>query len=133
LVRDDRVARAGLASGARLAGRNRLDGLAIGAPVTATFIGVMLAKGELGGAAAGDSEAVIAAHRLAPGEIGAARTTSGDRAPSGPGDELNLEDGAAGSRARSRIGRRARTRSRQSGCAAGRRRHAGAFRRNPER
>jgi Ca2+-binding RTX toxin-like protein len=96
LVSDDRVARAGLTSGARLAGRNRIDGLAIGAPVTATFIGVMLAKGELGSAGAGDSEAVAAAHRLAPGEIGATETTAGDRAPIGPGEDLNLEDGAAG-------------------------------------
>jgi Ca2+-binding RTX toxin-like protein len=45
----------------RMPDRNRIDGLAIGAPVTAAFVGVMLAKGELAGAALDGDEAAIAA------------------------------------------------------------------------
>jgi Ca2+-binding RTX toxin-like protein len=45
----------------RVPDRTRIDGLAIGAPVTAAFVGVMLAKGELAGAAFDGDRSTIAA------------------------------------------------------------------------
>jgi Ca2+-binding RTX toxin-like protein len=54
----------------RMTDRIRIDGLAIGAPVTAAFVGVMLAKGELAGAPL-DGESTAAAAEGQPAELGA--------------------------------------------------------------
>jgi hypothetical protein len=96
----DRLARSGLTSaggrGTRAPGRSRIDGLAIGAPVTAAFVGVMLAKGELGGAHAADPEATVAsAHLFAPAGAGTGEAAAGGHGQIGSDEQASLEDGAA--------------------------------------
>ena len=96
----DRLVRAGLSGaggrGARLSTRSRIDGLALGAPVTAAFVGVMLAKGELGGARAADPEAsVAAAHPFGPAGTGTGEAAGGEHARIGPDEQASLEEGAA--------------------------------------
>jgi Ca2+-binding RTX toxin-like protein len=83
------------ATGARVAARSRIDGLALGAPVTAAFVGVLLAKGDLLGAGATDAESVAAAERLGLTEAGASEAGSRDPMAIGPQEEVDLEDGAA--------------------------------------
>jgi Ca2+-binding RTX toxin-like protein len=91
----DRLARAGLTS-ARLSNRSRIDGLALGAPVTAAFVGVMLAKGELGGAGAAGAEATVtAAHPFGPAGTGTGEAAAGGHAQIGSDEQASLEDGAA--------------------------------------
>jgi Ca2+-binding RTX toxin-like protein len=83
------------APGAEVARRGRIDGLALGAPVTAAFVGVMLAKGELLAAGAPDAETVAAADRLEGAEGGTVEAGSRDPMAIGPQEQLDLEDGAA--------------------------------------
>ena len=94
-----RLVRAGLASvggrGARVSERSRIDGLAIGAPVTAAFVGVMLAKGGLSSADAADPEATAtAAHPFGRDEAGTGEAAAGDRMRIGADEQANLEEGA---------------------------------------
>ena len=92
-----RLVRAGLASagGRGVSDRSRIDGLAIGAPVTAAFVGVMLAKGGLSSAGAADPEATAtAAHPFGLDEAGAGEAAPGDRTRIGSDEQANLEEGA---------------------------------------
>jgi Ca2+-binding RTX toxin-like protein len=98
---EDWLVRAGArdvaAHSARLAARARIDGLAIGAPVTAAFVGVMLAKGELGiaGAAGGET---IAAAAPRPGLAEAGADATASAAPVLSADESG-QGGAGGAAA----------------------------------
>ena len=77
---------------ARLSDRSRIDGLAIGAPVTAAFVGVMLAKGELAGARAADPEGTVAAaHAFAPAASATGEAVAGNHARLGPDEQASLE------------------------------------------
>ncbi len=77
--------------------RARIDGLAIGAPVTAAFIGVMLANGELAGAgSAGADATATAAGGLELRDVGTSAAVPGEGAPTGAEQQAELEDGAAG-------------------------------------
>jgi Ca2+-binding RTX toxin-like protein len=79
-----------------VADRSRIDGLAFGAPVTAAFVGVMLAKGELGSAGAADAEATAtAAHPFGLTVAGSGEGASADRARLGSDEQASLEEGAA--------------------------------------
>ena len=92
-----RLVRAGLTSagGRGVSDRSRIDGLAIGAPVTAAFVGVMLAKGGLSSADAADPEATAtAAHPFGLDEAGAGEAAPGDRTRIGADEQANLEEGA---------------------------------------
>jgi len=53
------IGRAADRRGARGADRARIDGLALGAPVTAAFVGMMLAKGQLAGAGSSGAQADV--------------------------------------------------------------------------
>ena len=83
--------------GVRVADRSRIDGLALGAPVTAAFVGVMLAKGDLAGAGGGTSDdGVAAANGLAPAAGGTMAATVGDQVAVGSqGDIDGLDDATA--------------------------------------
>ncbi len=73
---------------------NRIDGLAIGAPVTAAFIGVMLAKGELAGAPSTEQESAAApVNSVAPGEASATTPMPGGSTPVVSAAPAVLEDG----------------------------------------
>jgi Ca2+-binding RTX toxin-like protein len=99
--RDARAALIGTAARAgRMAERGRIDGLAIGAPVTAAFIGVMLAKGGPGSAGAADSDpTAAAAHPFGPAEAGRDGAAADGRGRLGADEQAGLEEGAAQGRA----------------------------------
>jgi Ca2+-binding RTX toxin-like protein len=81
---------------ARLSDRSRIDGLAIGAPVTAAFVGVMLAKGELAGARAADEDGTVAmAHPFAPAGSATGDAAAGAHARTGADEQASLEESTA--------------------------------------
>jgi Ca2+-binding RTX toxin-like protein len=80
--------------GVRVAERSRIDGLALGAPVTATFVGVMLAKGGLTGAGSEQPDAgVVAANGLGPAQS-TSSITLGAPAAVGAEDALGADEPA---------------------------------------